>query len=51
MEKSPVYKLFLRQWLRGPNHCTEADIDEAVSKELLSMKQGEEIKGTERNAA
>ena len=45
---SAIYNLFLRQWKRGDAHCSVADLDEAVEKELLTPEQAEEIKNTER---
>lgn len=43
-----VYNLFKRQWLRGDAHCTVEQVDLAVTKELLTEEQGDEIKGAER---
>lgn len=43
------FNLFLRQWKRGEDVCSVADIDLAVSKGLLTSEEGEEIKNTPRD--
>jgi hypothetical protein len=43
---SAIYNLFLRNW---KNHrANDLEIDEAVTKRLLTEEQGNEIKNTER---
>ncbi|WP_152549484.1 XkdX family protein [Geomicrobium sp. JCM 19038] len=44
------FNLFLRQWLRGEEHCTTDDLQKAVKKGILTQEQFETIASTERNA-
>ena len=49
MEKKSVFHVFYeRVWRRGPDTCTEADIDLAVRKGYLTPTEGAEIKAIPR---
>lgn len=41
------YNLFLRNWVN--NRATEEQIEQAVTKELITVEEAETIKATERN--
>ncbi|MDV2883844.1 hypothetical protein RYX45_01530 [Alkalihalophilus pseudofirmus] len=43
---SIYFNLFMRNWKNGA--ATEADIEKAVERNLLTQEQAEEIKTTER---
>lgn len=46
---TPIYRLFERQWKRGDAHCSVADLEEAVQKELITQDESERIQQVPRD--